>query len=604
MKIPLRVLSALCLSALLVACSSSPSNTVGQLPPTKYNDLDKLLEQAAKKSDSQAVALYLAAADLAWQQQNLLRARNILEDIDMQHASPAQFIFAKTLEAELAVARQQPSSALTALQHPSFERLSEMPLEQQVRSQLVRAQALQDSGKPLAAARERIYIAPMLEGQNAFNNHQAIWSLLSELPRAQLEQSADADADLNGWLALVRITKNSHALSQQQADIQQWIQDNPQHPAAQQLPIALKQLQELQVADLQSVALLLPSADANQNVVDALRNGFFAAHYIAQSKGQKVPNIRLYDSSQMTSMDAFYAQAERDGIELVVGPWEKQLVRQLASRPQLPITTLALNYADSHQNAPAQLFQYGLAAEDEARIAANRAWADGMRRAVALVPQNEWGNRVLAAFSNHWKALGGEMVAAQQIDRPTDLAGQIADLFQLRASEQRAKQLQNTLGTKVAAQPARRKDIDFIFLAVNPQQARQIKPTLDFQYAGDVPIYATSAIHSGTGEVYPELNGLQFTEIPWFLENNNPLRQQITYQWPQALGSLGRFYAMGADSYQLASQLQQLRALPNNSSAGLTGNLQLNQQQRIERSLDWAQFNNGQLEPLKEAKID
>ncbi|MDY0248966.1 MAG: penicillin-binding protein activator [Pseudomonas sp.] len=602
MKTPLRVLSTLCLLALLVACSSAPSNTLGQLPPTKYNDLDKLLEHAGEETDRQAVGLYLAAADLAWQQKQPLRARKILESIDTSHASPAQFIFAKTLEAELALVRQQPNSALKALKHPSFERLSEMPLVQQTRSQLVRAQALQDSGKPRAAARERIYIAPLLEGQSAFDNHQTIWTLLSALPRTELAENGDSD--LAGWLELVRLTKATSSLEQQQADINQWIVDNPMHPAAKLLPSALQQLQQLKAHNIQTLALLLPTEDANQNVVDALRNGFLAAHYIAQANGQTVPSIRIYDSSHIASMDAFYAQAAQDGVELVVGPWEKTLVRQLASRAQLPIPTLALNYADNHQNGPSQLFQYGLAAEDEARLAANRAWQDGMRRAAALVPQNEWGNRVLAAFTEHWEALGGDMIASQHIDRPVELAGQIAELFQLRASEQRTKQLQNTLGTKVAAQPARRQDIDFIFLAVTPQQARQIKPTLAFQYAGDVPIYATSAVNPGTAEIYPELNGLQFTEIPWFLETDNPTRQHITYQWPQALGSLGRFYAMGADAYQLASQLQQLRALPNSSSAGLTGNLQLNKQQRIERLLYWAQFNNSQIESLKEAKID
>lgn len=602
MKTPLRVLSTLCLSALLVACSSSPSNTMGQLPPTKYTDLDKLLEQAGKKTDSQAVGLYLAAADLAWQQKQPLRARKILEGLDTTHATPAQFIFAKTLEAELALARQQPNSALKALKHSSFERLSEMPLEQQTRSQLARAQALEAIDKPLAAARERIYIAPLLEGQTAFDNHQAIWSLLSALPRTQLQQTGDND--LVGWLELVRITKASSSLAQQQADIQQWITNNPWHPAAKKLPAALQQLQQLQAQNIKTLALLLPSNDANQNVVDALRNGFFAAHYIAQTNGQTVPSIRVYDSSNIASMDSFYEQATRDGVELVVGPWEKPLVRQLASRSQLPIPTLALNYADNHQSGPAELFQYGLAAEDEARLAANRAWADGMRRAAAIVPQNEWGNRILAAFTARWEELGGDMIASQQVDRPVELAGQIAELFQLRASEQRAKQLQNTLGTKVAAQPARRQDIDFIFLAASPQQARQIKPTLAFQYAGDVPIYATSAINPGTGEIYPELDGLQFSEIPWFLETDNQIRQHITYQWPQALGSLGRFYAMGADAYQLASQLQQLRALPNSNAAGLTGNLHLNSQQRIERLLYWAQFNNGNIVPLEEKLID
>lgn len=602
MKTPLRIVSTLCLSAFLVACTSSPSNTLGQLPPTKYDDLEKLLLEASKKKDSQAVGLYLAAADLAWQQKQELRARKILEDIDFSQATPAQYIFAKTLEAELALARNQANSALKALGHSSFAHLHEMPQNQQVRSQLVRALALQSSGKTLASARERVSVAPLLEGQVAFDNHQIIWDLLSTLPRTQLNDTGEATLD--GWLALLRITKASSSLEQQQADISQWIQQNPQHPAAKQLPETLKQLQQLQVQKINTLALLLPSQDANQNVVNALRNGFFAAHYIAQEKGQAAPTIRLYDSSSISSMDAFYSQASADGVELVVGPWEKPLVRQLASRADLPITTLALNYADSHQHGPQQLFQYGLSAEDEARLAADRAWADGMRRAAALVPKNAWGDRILDAFTAHWQSLGGELVATQHIDTPSALAGQIADMFQLRASEQRAKQLQATLGTKVSAQPARRHDIDFIFLAATPQQARQIKPTLAFQYAGDVPIYATSAINPGAGESYQELTGLQFSEMPWFVESNDSTRQHITYSWPNASGAMGRFYAMGADAYQLASQLQQLRALPNSSSSGLTGSLKLNSQQRIERTLYWVQFTDNGIEQLKEARID
>ena len=602
MKTPLRVLSTLCLSAFLVACSSSPSNTLGELPPTKYNDVNQLLLQASQKNADQALGLYLAAADLAWQQNQALRARKILESIDLSLATPAQQIFAKTLEAELALARQQAKRALKALEHPSFTHLSEMPLSQQVRSQLARAQAFEDTGKPLAAIRERIYIAAWLEEQQAFANQQSIWRLLNDLPRAQTKDTGEAVLD--GWLALLRISKAPGSLVQQQMSISQWMQQNPAHPAAQQLPEALIKLQQLEAENVNSIALLLPSKDSNQNVVSALRNGFFAAHYLAQANGEHTPTIHIYDSSTLSSMDAFYQQAIADGIELVVGPWEKNLVSQLAGRTQLPITTLALNYADNQQHNPKQLFQYGLAAEDEARVAADRAWADGMRRAAALVPKNAWGERVLAAFSTHWQSLGGELVATQHIDRPTELAGQIAELFQLRASEQRAKQLESTLGSKVAAQPARRQDIDFIFLAATPQQARQIKPTLTFQYAGDVPIYATSAVNSGSGEAYPELNGLQFSEMPWFIEVDDATRQHITYHWPQALGSMGRFYAMGADAYQLANQLQQLSAIPNSSAVGLTGTLKLSPEQRIERTLYWAQFTNNNIEQLKEAQSD
>ena len=63
---------------------------------------------------------------------------------------------------------------------------------------------------------------------------------------------------------------------------------------------------------------------------------------------------------------------------------------------------------------------------------------------------------------------------------------------------------------------------------------------------------------------------------------------------------MGRFYAMGADAYQLALQLQQLKALPNNKTEGFTGSLQLNQQQQIERTLYWAKIKQGQAVPVLE----
>jgi outer membrane PBP1 activator LpoA protein len=43
---------------------------------------------------------------------------------------------------------------------------------------------------------------------------------------------------------------------------------------------------------------------------------------------------------KLTSIDEFYRKAQADGVQLVVGPLEKPLVKQLSTRPQLPITTL------------------------------------------------------------------------------------------------------------------------------------------------------------------------------------------------------------------------------------------------------------------------
>lgn len=597
----LRPLSALCLAGLLAACGSSPTSNLGELPRTPQASIEQMLQQANDSKPEQAASLRLSAADLAYKQQDIGRSARILEQVQLDGLKPAQQVFASTLAAELAMARNQPKSALKALSHPSLERLGELPVEQQTRTQLVRARALEADGQNLAAARERVFIAPLLNGEAEKTNHEAIWTLVSNLPADQLQ--VGGDADLAGWMELARVTKGAGTLEQQQAAIESWRTQHPQHPAAEALPAPLAKLKELANQPLTKIALLLPQEGSLASVARALRDGFLAAHYQAQQAGQNPPAIQLYDSSHLSSLDDFYRQAQADGVQLVVGPLEKPLVKQMSDREQLPITTLALNYSDAGQEGPAQLFQFGLAAEDEAREVARRAWGDGMRRAVALVPRGEWGDRVLNAFRQSWEQSGGSLIAAEHVDQPVELAQQIADLFQLRQSESRAKRLQGTLGTQVAAQPSRRQDVDFIFLAATPQQAQQIKPTLAFQYAGDVPVYATSHLFTGSNNQaqYLDLNGIRFCETPWLLNSNDPLRQEVDRQWPQAGGSLGRLYAMGVDAYRLAPRLNQLKALPESRVDGLSGSLSLNPAQRVERQLPWAEFRDGQVQRLPDS---
>ncbi|GFM68797.1 MULTISPECIES: penicillin-binding protein activator [Pseudomonas syringae group] len=595
----LRLFSALCLAALLAACASSPSSSLGELPRTPDASIEQLLEQAAAaKTPDQAAPLRLSAADLANRQNNPGRAAQILAQVPLDQLKPGLQVFASTLAAELAMGRNQPKAALTALEHPSLQRLGELSVEQQIRTHAVRARALEADGQTLAAARERVFAGPLLQGNDASANNDAIWALVASLPADQLQSTSNDD--MGGWLSLARSVKGAGTLEQQQAAIDSWKAQNPQHPAAQKLPTTLAQLRALTSEPLTKIALLLPQDGQLASVAKALREGFMAAHYQAQQAGQNPPAIQVFDSSRVTSMDDFYRQAKAAGAQLVVGPLEKNLVKQLNSRQQLPITTLALNYSDSNTEGPAQLFQFGLAAEDEAREVARRAWADGKRSAVAMVPKGEWGDRVLDAFRKSWQAKGGTLIAAEHVDQPVALAQQVADLFQLRNSEGRAQRLQSTVGTQVAAQPTRRQDIDFMFLAATPQQAQQIKPTMVFQYAGDVPVYATSHLFTNSNDQaqYLDLNGVRFCETPWLLNANDPLRQQVTAQWPQASGSLGRLYAMGIDAYRLAPRLGQLKTLPESRIDGLSGSLSLSPSRRVERQLPWAEFVDGKVQRL------
>ena len=584
----LRLFTALCLAALLAACASSPSSSLGELPRTPDASLEQLLQQASESQNPEKAALLrLSAADLAFRQQNNQRATEILAQVPLDQLKPAQQAFASTLAGELAMKRNQPKEALSALNHPSIARLNEMPADLQVRAHTVHALALEADGQTLAAARERAAMSSLLTDSAANSNNEAIWALVAALPTDQL-RTPDTGV-LGGWMSLALAVKSASTLQDQQNAIDQWRAQNPAHPAALQLPTPLTTLKELASQPLTKIALLLPQDGQLASVSKALRDGFMAAHYQAQQAGQNPPSIQFYDSSRLTSIDEFYRQAQADGVQLVVGPLEKSLVKQLNARPQLPITTLALNYSEGSQG-PAQLFQFGLAAEDEAREVARRAHADGLTRAGAMVPKGEWGNRVLNAFRQEWEANGGTLVGVEHIDKPVALAQQVADLVQLR----------NRGGNSSAAQPTRRQDMEFIFLAATPQQAQQIKPTLNYQYAGDLPVYATSHVFSASGDQnqYNDMNGIRFCETPWLLNPGNPLRQQVSAQWPQAGGSLGRLYAMGIDAYRLTPSLGQLKALPDSRIDGLSGSLSMSPTQRVERRLPWAEFVNGQVQTL------
>ncbi|MFK7456634.1 penicillin-binding protein activator, partial [Pseudomonas sp. Env-32] len=159
----LRLLSALCLAALLAACASSPSSSLGELPRTPDASIEQLLEQATNaKTPEKAALLRLSAADLAYQQNNPGRSSQILAQVPLDALKPAAQVFASTLAAELAMGRNQPKAALAALNHPSLQNLKELPADQQIRTGTVHARAYEADGQTLAAARERVAMAPLL----------------------------------------------------------------------------------------------------------------------------------------------------------------------------------------------------------------------------------------------------------------------------------------------------------------------------------------------------------------------------------------------------------------------------------------------------------
>lgn len=574
-----RLLSVLIITTLMIAgCSTQPSRTTsGNVPIAEEGPLSTIQNHMAMDR--------LFEADIA------------IQELDPYTLSQDDQIRYYWLKAKLAVALGRGEEAITALNTVppgAFSRIKDIPEHD---SGFIRAQALYLKGEFIASARERMFLSGVLNGEPYQQNHQGIWSSLMQAGLKDIEtlQQKTQTVLFKGWLDLALVIKrNQINLDQQLSNLRLWQAQYDGHPAAKDLPGELDQLEDYVENKADYIALMLPLNGKLARTGKAIRDGFFAAYYQAVEAGADVPQVKIYDTSQGDFWN-LYKQAILDGNELVIGPLSKQSVERLQQEPRLPVQTLALNYGNrDYQENPEQLYQFGLAVEDEAELAATFARQQGHQSAVALVPQGSWGERVFSRFSQAWQGQGGALVEAQFFKGSGDYNKVISRLLSVDDSERRAYKLRRQLRTRLEFQARRRQDVDFIFVAALPHQARQIKPTLAFNFASDIPMIATSQVYSGTPSRSKDrdLNDVMFCDIPWILDNPE-LRQTVKQQWPQAKGGLDRLYAMGADAFTLYPRLGQIKVLRYSRIPGYTGQLAMDQYGQIVRKLSFAQFKNG-----------
>lgn len=574
MKVYLRLLALFLFAFLLTACDILPLSNKNQVPSftNTQGNPTQLINLANQQSNAEVANQYrLIAADKYIQAKQEAKAQEILKALPTSLTDTQQMIVS-LLNANIALNKKDTTGALNLLTSKTFYQLDEQDPDLQVRVRLLKASAFELEGKPLQALRERSYIASFLKGNAAQDNQDNIWRLAMSVPVDALLSAADS-GETGGWLELAKVVKTASTITEQKQNIENWIAANPNHPAAINPPAELLTIKSLTTETYSKIAVLLPQ---KEKYAQAIYNGFIAAYYQAPNK-EKI-TIKAYESTDYPTMDAFYTQAQNDGIQLVVGPLNKTQINELSRKSTLPITTLALNYTDTNTHPP-QLFQFGLLPEDEAREAATRAFNDGKRHAIAVVPQGEWGKKVLSAFRAKWEEQGGVLEGIEYIDRPVDLDSQMVAL---------TKKL-----------PNKEANDSMLFMVADPAMARQIRALLTYHDQKDLPVYATSHIYTGVPSANQDadLNGVLFTDVPWLLLNDNPVQQAIIAQWPQAKTSFARLYALGADTWSLIPRLSELKVLPNSRIEGLSGELFIDNQQRVVRKLPWATFDKGLIKP-------
>ena len=441
-------------------------------------------------------------------------------------------------------------------------------------------------------------------------NHEQIWTTLTTQPVSRLRTlTTNVRGDTyQGWIALAMVNADAASNPQLRAEkLDQWRTLYAAHPASDRfVPQIYAGGDTVDFAapsdgSINNIAVLLPlSASRMTTVAGALRDGIVAAHQFSSDQFNP-PTLRFYDVGENPAyVRAAYENAIADGADAVIGPLRKQAVSAIVTLRDVTVPTVTLNTVDaslSYGGGSSSIIQFGLAPEDEARAAASRAIGLSLKNAVILQADDSRGDREARAFQDAMFAYGGDVVHVAVL--PTDeydYSKQIKDALQITQSDARFRTLSNTIGSKLFFEPDIRPDVDVIFLAVGSEQARSVRPQLDFFHAVDVPRLGTSRVAGADDNIKKnrDLNSIFYPEAPWVLRKSmqkDPLRLQIETNFPASKGAYAKLYALGADAYKVITNLT---ALSNGERLeGFTGDLELSNNGHIRRHLDWAQYQEG-----------
>lgn len=441
---------------------------------------------------------------------------------------------------------------------------------------------------------------PLLEEpEQRAANQRRLWNRMQEAIAAgvPLQTPAGAPPVPAGWMELGRAAAASGGNPfRLRSGLAEWRERHPTHPAALGLVETLLAEYRAMTEYPRQVALLLPLSGRQEAAATAVRDGFVAA-YLAQGNEGERPALRIYDTVAL-GPTAAYELAVRNGADFIVGPLLKEELAELATAQLPAVPSLALNWADDPVVLPGHMYQYALAPEEEATAAATRAFADGHRRALALVHDTDQGRRMAQSFNAAFTALGGEVLGATVFDpRASDFGAEIRSLLLLTESSARHQRLQSVLGRPLEYEPRRRQDVDFLFLAARPSEGLLIRPQLRFHYASDLPVYATSSIYDAGRGSNADLDGVLFADMPWRVGAGDPAYMaQFRAFGPNALERSGRLYAFGADAYRLVPLLHNRSETLAGGVEGQTGRLRVDASGRVQRELEWGRFQRGRVQ--------
>lgn len=489
----------------------------------------------------------------------------------------------RLLQAKIALMHEQPNVAISRI--ADIHNIDSLPKYYQVQYYEMLATAYFLTKHPIEAVHERIKLESILSNAIAKrNNLLALWMALTTISEPEiniLAAESPEDDILSGWIQLADISRKQNVDPNITiANIQKWQEKFPLHPGCKIIS-NINEIKNFLFPTPKKIALLLPLNGKLSGPGNAIKDGFMSA--MENSPNRYNTNVQLYDTNA-ENIKNLYQQAIKDGADYIVGPLTKTDVAIIA-KMEHPVPTLLLNETE-FKPAP-NAYQFGLSPTNEALQIASKMRKKSFGHTIVIAPSGTWGKEITDAFAKQFRQSGGQIVETFYFLPNDDLNNSIRELLHAIPDSRRKKRTENEV-----REPLRREDFDSIFLVAYPSQAKQIVPLLRYYYAGDIPVFATSNIYSGNINTMQDrdLNNVIFCDMPWVFDHKEGRSQN----WPEQFNSYNRLYALGMDSYALATQLNQLLLFPAIGINNKSGIIYLNNNQEISRILVFGKFQNGE----------
>lgn len=568
---------------IVVITEDVPSNQqdIPTVEINQLNDLQKLLQ-----------------AELLITANNTDEGRLFLEAINPNNIDNRSFVRYTMLTANIYISNAQIELASQKLELPRLNALlSRQKIE--LRREIIQLQA------DIAIARDDyqlafeklIKLSRLAKRKSDIKAiHDQIWSVLYRMPYQALTEKNRKNYQQRGWLKLAASSRKYQIHPNEQTKIlSAWRRNWKKHPAAK-TPPSFFSGGTFWNSNPASIGLLVPMQDNYLIPSKTLINGFMNAYYSAMDlqtkKSKKLPEVRIYDTSS-GEINATYNQAVADGMDMIIGPMRQSEVENLGMLDELPVPTISLNRLDNQPaSATKNLYQFGLSTRDELTQIAEKAWQRGHRSILMIAPNNNWGRKSADFMNQHWIDKGGVIV--EDVRYPlsvNDFTKLLKQPLQIDLSEKRGLNIKRFVNSRVKYNARRRQDIDLVVMLGYPLKARQIKPALDFLYASNIPVMATSHIYSGVAQtdLDRDLSQVEFSSMPWTLKGQLAKTIEPSKQLHTAYRHI---YALGHDSFLVARNLSNLEKSESFPLFGATGLLSL-EDGTIVREQKWARFKRG-----------